>query len=419
MRSSAIRLTLGAAAWIVLGAAAFLIFRSEQEIIVQQSALRSFDQHAQEANGALSDLRASQLAYVASGQSVSFWVPKVASTLGTVTSTIDTLHQSAHAAALTPLEQAAGTMTEFVNVDKRARDYLKSDQSLMASDVIFTEGNEATATAARQIETARLAEHQVEGAAELAARKQEALLAAGAGVLAGGLLLLLIPVPRPVPSVVEQLTSLSLTPPLIARPVASPPSSAAAAPVVGTATAAVAPTAAAPAHAPAPAAAGVVLKAAASLATDFGRLRDVDELSRLLGRASDMMDASGVIVWMGDVSGADLRPVLAHGYTSATLARIKPVPRTGDNAAAAAYRSGALQIVQSRPGGTNGAVVAPILAADGCIGALSAETRGGGESSDRGSRLCCHGVFASHLAGVLATSAAQASHVDQPRAANS
>src|ERR1051325_12248561 len=50
-------------------------------------------------------------------------------------------------------------------------------------------------------------------------------------------------------------------------------------------------------------------------------------------------------------------------------------------AAAAAYRTGEMQIVSSRPG-FRGAVVAPILRADGCVGALSAEIQDGGEISE-------------------------------------
>ncbi len=130
-----------------------------------------------------------------------------------------------------------------------------------------------------------------------------------------------------------------------------------------------------------------------------------------------MMDASGVMVWIGDVAGADLRPVLAHGYSAAMIARIPPVPRSADNAAAAAYRSGTLQIVMSRPGGSSGAVVAPILAADGCIGALSAEIRSGGETSESVQALAA--IFASHLAGVLSTATAPAAELNQAKAANS
>ncbi|MCU1385990.1 MAG: hypothetical protein JWL71_4687, partial [Acidobacteria bacterium] len=136
------------------------------------------------------------------------------------------------------------------------------------------------------------------------------------------------------------------------------------------------------------------------------RVRDLDELNRVLGRAAEVMDASGLMVWMGSATGSDLRPVLAHGYAAEMIARIPPVPRSADNAAASAYRSGTLQIVLSRPGGAPGAVVAPILAADGCIGALSAEIRSGGETSDSVQALAA--IFAAHLAGVLSTAPAVA-----------
>jgi hypothetical protein len=422
MRSSAIRLTLGAAAWIVLIVAGFLIFRSEQQITSQRSALRAFDQHARDATASLSDLRTSQQAYVAAGQGVNFWMPKVATTQAVVMSAIDALNQSANATARTALDQAATTISDFGKVDQRARDYLKGNQPLMASDVIFTEGGEAAASAARQVETARLEQHQAQDAVEAASRSQEAIILATAGAFAGITLLFMIPVPQPVASVVERLTSLTMTPPLIARPVAvasSTASAAAAASSTSPSTASAAVPAPATVSTPtaAPSAAGTALRAAADLATDFGRLRDISDLTRLLGRAADMMDASGLMVWMGNATGGDLRPVLAHGYSDAMLARIPPVAQSADNAAAAAYRSATTQVVGSRPGGTNGAVVAPIISADGCIGALSAEIRGGGEGSDSVRALAV--IFASHLAGVLAATTAPAAEIDQPKAAAS
>jgi hypothetical protein len=48
-------------------------------------------------------------------------------------------------------------------------------------------------------------------------------------------------------------------------------------------------------------------------------------------------------------------------------------------------------------------LVAPLLAPEGCIGALSAETRNGGEGSDAVQALAV--IFAAHLAGVFATAA--------------
>jgi hypothetical protein len=90
------------------------------------------------------------------------------------------------------------------------------------------------------------------------------------------------------------------------------------------------------------------------------------------------------------------------------LARIPPVPRSADNAAAAAYRTGTLQIVLARPGGSAGAVVAPIISVDGCIGALSAEMRDGAEASEELQSLAA--IFAAQLANVVA--AAPAADVD-------
>jgi hypothetical protein len=117
------------------------------------------------------------------------------------------------------------------------------------------------------------------------------------------------------------------------------------------------------------------------------------------------MDASGLIVWVGASAPPEndrLRPVLAHGYSPATIAKMPPVPRSADNAAAAAYRTGALQIVLTRPGVSAGAVVAPLLAADGCVGALSVEVRSGGEGSDSVQALAA--IFAAQLAPIVSAS---------------
>jgi GAF domain-containing protein len=85
-------------------------------------------------------------------------------------------------------------------------------------------------------------------------------------------------------------------------------------------------------------------------------------------------------------------------------ARIPSVPRSANNAAAAAYRTATLQIVLSRPGSPKGAVVAPVVSADGCIGVLSAEIRDGGEASETVQALAA--IIAAQLAGVLASTPA-------------
>lgn len=373
MRSRVARLTFGALAWLAFGAAAVFLVSSEKHIIALTSAVRTFDLHAREATDALADVRAGQQAYVAEGQGVTFWMPKVAATTDTVTSAVAALRRSAtSAAARSALDEAAKTLTDFADIDTRAREYLKAEQPLMAGDVIFTEGGASAANAARQVEAARLAEHQARDASEADIRRQQALAIGGAAGLAVliVLVLALVPASRTAADTTETLAS-------------SGPS---------------APSAPLTSSAP-------VLKTAADLATDFGRVQDLDELTRLLARAAGVLDASGLVVWMGSATGADLRPVLAHGYAPQLLARMPDVPRSADNAAAAAYRTGSLQIVLSRPGGASGAIVAPILSADGCIGALSAEIRGGGETSESVQALAA--IFASHLANVLASTPAE------------
>src|SRR5205807_4611997 len=122
---------------------------------------RAFEQRAREAERTLTDLRAAELAYVAEGQGLAFWMPKVATLSETASDAITALRQmGVGEQAKTALEEAASTLTEFGSVDKRAREYLKSGEPLMASDVIYTEGGEAAASAARQIAAASVAEQQ-------------------------------------------------------------------------------------------------------------------------------------------------------------------------------------------------------------------------------------------------------------------
>jgi GAF domain-containing protein len=153
------------------------------------------------------------------------------------------------------------------------------------------------------------------------------------------------------------------------------------------------------------------LKAAAELCTGFGTARDISDLQSLLGQAATLIDASGLIVWLGSATGADLRPVLAHGYTDETLDRMKAIPQSADNATAQAYRSGRLQIVLARPGVSPGAVVVPLLSPDGTIGALTAEITGGAEASDSVQALAA--ILAAQLATVLAPSAEAVETHDQ------
>ena len=400
MRSSALRITVVALVLIAFAAAAGFLFQTQRQIAASTTALRAFDRQARDASDALGDARASEQAYVAAGQGVAFWMSKVSATADAVTSSVGSLRRSASSAdARAALDEAAGTIAEFTAVDQRARDYLKSREPLMAGDVIFTEGAEKAAAGARQIEAARLAEHQDFDAFEALLRRQQAMAAGGAGAFTIFAVLLLAPIRR----------QAQTDDPEGATPEAPPPAA-----TVNPSRVDRASSSTLALNLPREerfsvlrsAAVGPIMRSAADLATEFGRVRDLHDLTRLLGRAADLIDASGVVVWMGNTSGGDLRPLISHGYSPQVAARMPLVPRSADNAAAAAYRTGKMQIVLSRPGGSSGAIVAPILVADGCIGAFSAEIRSGGETSETIQALAA--MSAAHLAAIVPAATATA-----------
>jgi hypothetical protein len=139
------------------------------------------------------------------------------------------------------------------------------------------------------------------------------------------------------------------------------------------------------------------LAAAAALSTELGTLSDQDQLQRLLGRAAEILDARGLVIWMG--ADDELFAAAAHGYDSAVLQRIRPIPRSGDNVTAAAWRSGQLRTVGADATGY-GAIVAPLLSPTGCVGVLAAETRSGRDDDDTTRAVVT--IIASQLASVLA-----------------
>lgn len=380
MRSPAFRLTIGAAAWIAIGVAALLLVRSEQHIQSITDGARAFDQRSREAIDAFAEARMAQQAYVAAGQGIGFWMPKVTASAERGGAALAALRSSASPQALAATDHALASAKAFGDIEQRVREYLKTGQQLMAGDVVFTEGTQAATAAMRQVDAAREAEAQEADATIAALRTQEATALGAAGAVAALIVLVLIFVPKAKIEATD--ASLSIAP---AQPAAAERVVAAPAPPDPTMT--------------------DTFKAAATLATDFGRARDLDDLTRLLSRAAELMDASGLMVWVAEDPSADLRPVLAHGYGADVLARIPAMPRTADNAAAKAFRSNTLQIVLARPGKSTGAVVAPILSANGCVGALSAETRHGAETSETTHALAT--LFAAHLATIVAQAPAE------------
>src|SRR5206468_9859333 len=92
------RLTLGAAALIAIGAATFFLVRSETQVTSLSSSVRRFDIRAREGADALSEVRAGQQAYAAAGQSATIWTAKVAAAINRARVSLAALRQSAQSA---------------------------------------------------------------------------------------------------------------------------------------------------------------------------------------------------------------------------------------------------------------------------------------------------------------------------------
>ncbi|MEQ1731353.1 MAG: GAF domain-containing protein [Vicinamibacterales bacterium] len=397
MRSRPAKLTLSALAWIALGAAAFFTVTVQQQIDHRRTALRAFESTARDAADALDDVQAGQQAYVAVGQDASDWVAKVAAYLQTATTSIDTLRSTALSGTAGPvLLDASTSLTQLSTIDRAVREHMASEDNQAAADAVFSEATDAVSSAVSNVEAAIDAEQQSADAFETTQRRAQVYALGGVAGLVAIILAMLGFAPSAAARDVEPegvvLESGSLSElaheAVFDRTPVEPPMRASDA---GRST-------------------DESLNTLAALCTEFGRVRDAGQLKGLLEQAARVMNARGLIVWLGSTTGGDLRPVLAHGYADATLARIPTVARSADNAAATAYRTGDVQVVKSRPGAAQGAVVAPLLVADGCIGALTAEIRDRGEESATTRALAQ--ILAAQLAGVLAAAADSATGVD-------
>jgi hypothetical protein len=122
------------------------------------------------------------------------------------------------------------------------------------------------------------------------------------------------------------------------------------------------------------------LAATATVCTQLGQVFDANDLIRALEAAAALIRASGVIVWLWDRPAHALIPAFTHGYSARVLDRLQPISDDSDNATAATFRSAEVCVVK-RVARQNGALVAPLMRAGGCIGVLAIELPGGAEQT--------------------------------------
>lgn len=138
--------------------------------------------------------------------------------------------------------------------------------------------------------------------------------------------------------------------------------------------------------------------AVARTCTELGRLAEVRGAARLLVEIARILDAVGLIVWVWDAPTAALKPALAHGYSDKVLAQLPALSRDAHNATAAAFRSVQMCAVTGSDT-TTGAVVAPLVGADGCVGVLAVELQHGHERCESARAIVT--IFAAQISRLV------------------
>ena len=347
MQRRAVRLTI--LALLVAGAlgAAYITWETHLRLLGGLAAERDVDARIDRMSAATAALGGAQQAYVAPGQQRGDALTRASVLVQQIYDDIAALRRVAQSSEAGPALLAFGqSMDTLVNVDDRARDHLRLEQQLMAADLLYTEARQAIEAMTSQLHGLRETERRSAEAERRALLARQASILATVAVVwfAGVLALVRSPAPREIPVPIE--TSI-----LPAELLSS-----------------------APAVVPA-----IDLGAAAKVCGELARLSSVAGLPATLARTARVLDASGLVVWLG--AGEQLFPATGHGYGPRTLARLGPISRGSDNATATAWRTGEMSIVPAGAG-ANGAIVTPLLAQSGCFGVLAAEVRHGREADE-------------------------------------
>jgi hypothetical protein len=361
------------------GALGYRAFQTDLAIGSSLDAARRAEQNVSSARIALAGVDAAMRSLIAPGQRSRTWGETVERQLDHLRELLMALEGPAPLAGDHPLDGALDGVDRLAAGAARVRGYMGDNQALLASDVVFNDIRETIAGLDQQVGRAGSLERG-RHAATLSSLRQEQGLLVGA-IIAVWLFatILLLPTGRGASSTDSAAAAAHATfGDLDAREPApsAKPSTKGQAPW---ATAAAAPddapeTAAAQSSVPAATVAPFALASAASLCTDLARVTDSRDISALLERASDVLDASGLIVWVAGPSGTELFPVASHGYDARVFARIGAVQRDSANLTAAAYREGALRTSGALESSA-AAMAAPLLGPAGAVGVLSAELK--------------------------------------------
>jgi len=384
MNSLAVRWTLAVVVIAACSAAAYFVWTSESQARRSVDDARAFDQSATEVERTVLDLRAAQQAYVAAGQGMDFWIPKVSESTAVARRRLEALRLLATSpSAQSELDNASSALQDFEQMDRRARDYVRNGQKLLAADLIFADGVEIVGAVTASIDQARTDELAARDSIVRGRRRAEGVAVAGAAGI--GLVAILMLLPTQTPPAESAARDVPAAPRMLGidLPQAAPPVDR--------------PRPEAPVS-PQPPLRAIDLDSMASLCSDLAKVVDTHALPALLGRAATMLDAPGIVLWIADPDGRELTPIVTHGYSAQVVVRLGTILRDAENATAAALRTSLLQTVAT-DAVSNGAIAAPLVTPGGCVGIMAAEVRDHGEKDP--AKLAAATIIAAQLATLV------------------
>lgn len=393
MHRRAVRISLLGLLLITGLGAGIRVWATERRVQELEDRRRTLDAVVDRVAPAVAGIAAAQQAYVDFGLRDDASFMRVATFIDQTTTDAATLRSSSYSGeAAAHLEEFWTSLSALTSAEAQAVSSRERGDDLAAADLLFATLRPQVAALAERLRAFRNAEAESLRIQRAGLTQESWAVLAGVALFWVAGLFALVGVPKPHPAAPgTPIVEVPLPSALVApRPTPSAPASAR-----PTRAAVPAPAAQAPAIAPAPTP-SVDLTATAALCAAITQVTDTSTLPAILERSARLLDAHGIVVWMG--AGEDLFPAAAVGYDPAMVARLRPIARAADNATATAWRTGELRVVPAAGSGL-GAIVAPMFGGSGCIGVLAAEVRHGREE-DAATRAIT-GIVAAQLAGIL------------------
>src|SRR5262245_62129883 len=372
MQKPTIRYVVAAVLVAAAAIGGFFVFDAHRRAADIERTAREVNSRIEQMIATAGDVAAAQRAYVAQGQSQQLWFERSAMLVqqfDQLQSGMRSLLKSRE--ALTAIDEVAEQFKTVVLVDGKSREYIEQGEILMEADLIFSEGNDSLHGAVNTLRTVAASEQQADGALHSDLERQQWGTLAGIGVVWLAGLVLLTPSTRS-PQADQGFAKLGLTE-------TTPTDSASQ-----------------PAEIPATTAPPPDLGRLANVCGALARTTDADSLRDALARAASVLEARGIVVWIG--AGEELFPALACGYDDRIVARLGPLPRDAPNATAAAWRSAQMRTVPA-DAVSPGAIAVPLLGVNGCVGVFASELREGRERDAATQAVAS--VIAAQLAAII------------------